>query len=152
MDGNCLFHALVDQLRQLHMGRYRHLQLRQLVCDYLHKNPSVVCFHYWQHWTCTWSYFSLSLLCIQIGWWYWWETMPWTVSLNRWVMGEVSEENAQKKEWGGHIELMGAANLLRVAICVITDQPEKGWSVMFWLGLTASLSITTAWKVHGFGL
>ena len=42
MDGNCLFHALVDQLRQLHAGRYRHLQLRHLVCDYLKENPSVV--------------------------------------------------------------------------------------------------------------
>ena len=32
----------------------------------------------------------------------------------------------QKKGVGGHIELMGAENLLGVGICVITDQPGEG--------------------------
>lgn len=41
-DGNCMFHALAEQLRRLGMGRYRHMQLRNLVCNYLESNPYVV--------------------------------------------------------------------------------------------------------------
>ena len=57
-------------------------------------------------------------------------------------MGESWEQYLRRmrkrKEWGGHIELMGAANLLGVGICVITDQPGEGCDV--WVQPHATVS------------
>ena len=30
----------------------------------------------------------------------------------------------RSKQWGGHIEIVAAANMLEVTICIVTDQPE----------------------------
>ena len=41
-DGNCLFHALSDQLKRHQMLRIRHLQLRRRVINYMSKHPYIV--------------------------------------------------------------------------------------------------------------
>ena len=41
-DGNCLFHAVSDQLKRLKLHRYRHRQLRDLAINQLRANPTVV--------------------------------------------------------------------------------------------------------------
>lgn len=41
-DGNCLFHALSDQLKQHQMLRIRHLQLRKRIVDYMSEHPYIV--------------------------------------------------------------------------------------------------------------
>ena len=41
-DGNCLFHAVSDQLKRLKLHRYRHRQLRELAITQLKANPTVV--------------------------------------------------------------------------------------------------------------
>ena len=29
------------------------------------------------------------------------------------------------KQWGGHIEIVAAANMFKVAICIVTDRPQQ---------------------------
>jgi hypothetical protein len=41
-DGNCLFHAVCDQLRRLKIARMRHMELRKRAVEYLRSNPTVV--------------------------------------------------------------------------------------------------------------
>ena len=41
-DGNCLFHAVCDQLRRLKIARMRHIELRKLAVEHLRNNPTVV--------------------------------------------------------------------------------------------------------------
>ena len=41
-DGNCLFHAVCDQLRRLKIARMRHIELRKRAIEYLRNNPTVV--------------------------------------------------------------------------------------------------------------
>lgn len=42
LDGNCLFHALCDQLKLHGIGRFRHMQLRKMIVDHMKKNPYIV--------------------------------------------------------------------------------------------------------------
>ena len=41
-DGNCLFHAVCDQVRRLGIGRMRHTELRQKTIAHMKENPYVV--------------------------------------------------------------------------------------------------------------
>ena len=41
-DGNCLFHALCDQLKYYQLARMRHLDLRNKVIDYMKEKPYIV--------------------------------------------------------------------------------------------------------------
>ena len=42
-DGNCLFHAISDQLKRLKLHRYRHRQLREMAINRLKSQPLIVC-------------------------------------------------------------------------------------------------------------
>lgn len=44
-DGNCLFHAVSDQLKKLKLQRYRHRQLRELAVNQLRSHPFIVGSH-----------------------------------------------------------------------------------------------------------
>ena len=41
-DGDCLFHAVSDQLKRLKLQRYRHRQLRQMCVDQIRSHPIIV--------------------------------------------------------------------------------------------------------------
>ena len=42
-DGNCLFHAISDQLKRLKLHRYRHGELREMAINQLRSQPIIVC-------------------------------------------------------------------------------------------------------------
>ena len=46
-DGNCLFHAVTDQLRCLKIKRTRHIDMRREVVQYLRLNPTIVSVDGW---------------------------------------------------------------------------------------------------------
>ena len=41
-DGNCLFHALCDQLKRIRNSRVRYMELRRSVIEYMRNHPTVV--------------------------------------------------------------------------------------------------------------